>query len=207
MIGFGLLLRIKVRMTTVADEFNASACLRALAAIDENLHQLVSVLTEAQFQAPPRTGGWSVGHCIEHLVLSGRAFVACWDIAMDAVPTKDSRSRKASVYQWWRRSLLRAVEPPCRFTTKTSRALMPCSRRSKAETLDRFRNMHVEVARRVEIGRELHADRIRVRSPIASWIRHPFGFSVDLALAHERRHLWQAWEVRRQLLQPDVAGR
>ena len=59
--------------------------------------------------------------------------------------------------------------------------------------------MHHELAARVWASEGLDAGEVRVQSPFIAWIRYPLGLSFDLALAHERRHLWQAWQVRRQL--------
>jgi hypothetical protein len=188
-------------MSTVAGDFDLSARLKSIAAIEEDLGQLVSVVTEGQFHAPPRSGGWSIGHCIEHLVLSGMAFVACWDEGLQSLSPASHNYR--SGVGWLSRFVIWRMEPPYRFKARTSRALMPCSRRSRDETLARFHHMHAEMVRRVELSHELKANGIDVQVPVASWLPHPLVFSIDLALAHERRHLWQAREVRRQLLQPN----
>ena len=58
--------------------FNLSDCLIAARAIEAELRRLASGLTEAQFHALTRAGGWSVAYCIEHLVLAGRAFLPKW---------------------------------------------------------------------------------------------------------------------------------
>jgi hypothetical protein len=64
----------------------------------------------------------------------------------------------------------------------------------------RFLSMHNDFARTISRSGEMDMQRTKVQSPFVSWIWYPLGFSFDLALAHERRHLWQAWEVRRRLL-------
>jgi hypothetical protein len=123
MIAFRPVLRIHWRMNSVAGDFDLSARLKSIAAIDEDLGRLVSVVTEGQFQAPPRSGGWSIGHCIEHLVLSGMAFVACWDEGLQSLSAA-SRSYRSGA-GWWRRFVIWCMEPPYRLKRRTSRALMP----------------------------------------------------------------------------------
>src|SRR4030095_1511503 len=78
-------------------------------------------------------------------------------------------------------------------------SLPPCARRTTEEESRRFLRMHQDLAHRIERSRGIDAARIRIQSPIASWIHYPLGFSCDFVLAHERRPLWQAWQVRRQL--------
>ena len=58
--------------------------------------------------------------------------------------------------------------------------------------------MHHEIAQRVWASQGHHPKRVKVQSPFAAWIWYPMGLSFDLALAHERRHLWQAWQIREQ---------
>jgi hypothetical protein len=187
-------------MSAVATKFRVTECHKAIAAIEADLKELGSALTEEQFQAPPRTGGWSVAHCIEHLVLTGHEFVARWDNALKTAQKNGYHGDQSFRYPWWQRTLLRAMEPPYRLKTRTTQSFNPASRRSKQETIHRFFGMHEEMAKRLERSQDVNTNAIKVQSPFASWIWYPLGFSFDLALAHERRHLWQAWQVRRQLI-------
>jgi DinB superfamily len=187
-------------MVTVVTGFDLPGCLKAVAAIEAEVRQLASALTEAQFHAPPRTGGWSVGYCLEHLVLTGQAFFPKWDTALKEAAAKRSYSDEAFPYAWWHRRILRLAEPPYKLKTKTTQSFLPCSRRPMEETVHRFLSMHREFASRVAGSSGLDVKRTKVQSPFVSWMWYPLGFSFDLALAHERRHLWQAWQVRQQLI-------
>lgn len=199
MIAFGRFLRSSLCMVFPAKAFDARGCLQAMTEIESDLKELASTLTEAQFHAPPRTGGWSVGHCIEHLVLTGQAFFSRWDTAL-----KDGSTKRAfgspNRYRWWQRRLLSLAEPPYKLKTKTRQVFLPCSHRPMKETLLRFFEMHQELARRLTTSSGLDLRDAKVQSPFVSWIWYPVGFSFDLALAHERRHIWQARQVRRQLM-------
>ena len=187
-------------MSAVATKFIVPECQQAIAAIEADLKELASALTEEQFQAPPRTGGWSVAHCVEHLVLTGHEFIAKWDGALKAAHKNGHNVDQSFRYPWWQRVLLRSMEPPYRLKTRTTQSFIPCSRRSMQETIHRFFSMHEEMAKRLEWSSGVNTGHIKVQSPFASWLWYPLGFSFDLALAHERRHLWQAWQVRRQLI-------
>ena len=187
-------------MVTVASGFDLPRCLGALATIEADLNLLASAVTEAQFHAPPRTGGWSIGHCVEHLVLTGHAFLPKWDLALKEAAAKRRHTFGELPYRWWHRKILGFAEPPYSLKTKATPPFLPCSRHPMEETIRRFAGMHQEFARRVAGSHGLDVRRTRIQSPFVSWIWYPLGFSFDLALAHERRHLWQAWQVRRQLI-------
>jgi len=182
------------------DGFDIAGCLKAAAAIETELRELATSMTEAQFHAPPRGGGWSVGYCIEHLVLTGRAFLPKWDAALHEAGKNQRNGEAAFSYVWWQRGILRCAENPERLKLKTAPSFVPYSRYSIEETIGRFFGMHQELLRRVAGSRGLDVKRASVQSPLVSWLSCALGFSFDLALAHERRHLCQAWTVRRQLI-------
>jgi hypothetical protein len=186
-------------MATVVNGFNIPGCLAAAAAIETDLSRLANALTEAQFHAPPRSGGWSVGYCLEHLVLTGQAFLPRWDMAL-AHAVRSGRHEAVLRYGWWRRKMLHLAESPSTLKVKTAAPFEPFARHSIEETVNRFICMHQEFARRVASTRGVDVKRTRVQSPFFSWISYALGFSFDLALAHERRHLCQARQVQRQLL-------
>jgi len=178
--------------------FDAATCLKSLAAIEAEVQRLTADLTEAQFQAPPRTGGWSIGYCIEHLTLAGDRFLAEWAAALNRAEP-NTRHCGGFAYSWLQRRIIAFAEPPYGFKIKATKPLEPCARRSREQTVRRFLQMHREFARRVSASQAYDTRRIKVRSPLLSFGRYPLGMSFDLALAHERRHLWQALQVRNQL--------
>ncbi|MGH9719361.1 MAG: DinB family protein [Bryobacteraceae bacterium] len=175
--------------------FEPSRCLNALSAIEADLHRLTESLTEAGFHAPTRADGWSAAYCIEHLVLTGQAFLPKWDAALKAAAETGCYRDGPFPYGWWHRMILQFAEPPYRVKAATRSSFVPCARRPMDEVIRRFKNMHREVERRIEMSRGVDAGRVKVESPFVSWVRYPLGFSFDIALAHERRHLWQAWQT------------
>ncbi len=181
--------------------FKPSDSLAAAAAIEADVQVLACGLTEAQFHAPSRTGGWSVGFCLEHLILTGQAFLTHWDAALRKGVAGCQGCDHRAVYTWYERAFLRSMEPPYKIRTKTSHFATPSSHRPVEDTIRRFFAMHRQLTHRIELTGATNPARTKVQSPFASWLWYPLGFSFDLALAHERRHLWQAWQVRREYVE------
>ena len=186
-------------MATLGNGFAIAATLEAAAAIEADLRRLMADLTEAQFHAPPSLGGWSVGHCIEHLILTGKAYLPRWDAALRQAHDEHCRPVPEFSYGWWQRIALRLTEDPTRLKRRTPAECSPYARFSIEDTLMRFLGMHRQFTRRVAGAGEVDVRRVKVRSPFSSHLRFALGFSFDLVLAHERRHLRQAWEVRREV--------
>jgi hypothetical protein len=182
--------------------FQASRCLAAVASIEADVSRLVEGLTEEQFHAPSRLkdGGWSIGFCLEHLILTGHAFLPKWDMVLqNSDRRKPFDGNPKCTYTWLQQLALLGMQPPCRVLKwRAGAAAIPASRRSIGQTVRRFAQLQQEFARRIGLGAILCASRTPIQSPFLPWVQYPLGFSFDLAIAHEQRHLWQAWMVRRQ---------
>src|SRR5690349_2188147 len=101
-------------MTRLPNGFDLPRCGEVLSLIETDLGRLISSLTESQFHAPPRTGGWSIAYCIEHLILTGHAFMSEWDTALKSARANGHYAAHRPPYAWWQRSLLYFMEPPYR---------------------------------------------------------------------------------------------
>jgi hypothetical protein len=186
-------------MATVPPSFDVQRCLSAMDDIETDLSNLLAGLSEVQFQASPPSGGWPIGYCIEHLALTGNSFLGLWDAAIGGAKPVDCAERAKQGYSWWERRILGFFEPPYRLKTKTSRPFVPCNHRPMSEVVRRFLATHKEIAARLEASRAVDTRSVKVQSPFVGRVKYSLGFSFDLALAHERRHLWQAWQVRNML--------
>ena len=181
------------------NRFEPRDCLDAMAAIEGDLNRLINGLSEAQFHAPSDTGGWSIGFCLEHLILAGHAFLPKWDRALSHLPLRQKGAGcPEDPYSLWHRAILHRMEPPYWLKAKAVQHLTPSARRSIDDTVRRFLKMHQEVVGRIESASAARLSLSKAQSPFTPWVWYPLGFSFDLALAHERRHVWQAWKARHE---------
>lgn len=186
---------------TPPNGFDIAGCVSAATAIEVDLARLTASLTEAQFHASPRLGGWSVGYGIEHLVLIAQAFLPQWEKALrKGEEASYPNVLRATRYAWWQRRLLRIVENSPVVNCESRQCFVPYLRRSSEETLGAFLTAHRDLVSMLIRTRDVRAPIVKVQSPSVSWIRYELGFSFDLVLAHERRHLRQAWQIREQLM-------
>lgn len=185
-------------MNTVRSSFDPAECRRSAAAIALELRGLTDGLHPCHFHAPMRLGGWSIGHCLEHLILAGHALLLNWD---GASPVARHRDGPSFPYSCWQRGLLLWVQNPSRMKRRSPPALAPSARHSIEETLQRFQQMHTGLEQRLRASANLDLQRTRIALPILPPLRSSLGFACDLSLAHERRHLAQAWRIRCHLEQ------
>jgi hypothetical protein len=94
------------------------------------------------------------------------------------------------------------MEPPPKRRLRTSRRILPQRVEGVSELLAGFDAMHAALIERLRQSRGLDLSRVKVRSPLLPILRFQLGATFGVLVAHERRHLWQARQVRQELRFP-----
>ena len=157
---------------------------------------LTGGLTPAQFNWHPKTGSWSIAECIDHLNVIGHQMLPLMDKAL-----KEARQKGITgpapynlgiVGRWFSQS----QEPPVRRKFKTSKVYMPPPNRSMEEVVPAFLRLQDDMIDRLQKADGLDLLKIKITSPAMKIMRMNLaGWFAGLA-THERRHLWQAHQVR-----------
>ena len=159
---------------------------------------LVAPLTEAQFNWQPAPGSWSVAQCIEHLNVVARLYLPKLDEGIADAIRRGLYAEGPFIYNWFGRFFVRTMEPPARVKVKAPKEFVPPPPRARQEIMAAFRAYQVQFIDRLRQANGLDLARARVTSPASRWIRMSLGSGFALMTAHERRHLWQARQVRNE---------
>jgi hypothetical protein len=162
----------------------------------ERARMLCKGLDEARWAARPSPAQWSVGGCLAHLNITSEQFIPLLDHAI-----RDGRARNIEgpppyslgLVGW---ALLKFIEPPYKMKTKTAPAFEPARLESMAATLDRFDYLQQEVQARIDRSAGLALDRLKLVSPFDSRVKYNLYAAFRLIASHQRRHLWQAEQIR-----------
>jgi hypothetical protein len=157
---------------------------------------LVGVMSDDQFNWTSAPDRWSIAQCIEHLNVTARAYLPALDEGIADAIRRGQYAEGPFRYSLVGRLSARILEPPARFKIKTPRALAPPPRRGRQETMAAFRAYQTQYVDRLRQSNGLDLTRAHVRSPGARWLRLQLGAVLAMTTAHERRHLWQARQVR-----------
>lgn len=171
--------------------------LEQLDAIRRETAELLSDLDNTQLSWRPDAGGWSIAQCLQHVTMVTLRLMPAVDQMID-----EARKRQLAGLPGYRRSLVlawvtRGLEPPPHWRIRTSRELEPGAEFDRDHLLAGFLAVHGELAANLREATEVHPDRARTAVPFAPLLRMTLGQAVEFILAHARRHLWQARQVRR----------
>lgn len=179
-----------------------------LAANERDAQALVAGLSAEQGAWRPAAGSWSVAECLDHLANANRVYLE----AMQE-PAREARRRGWLRVQparsgWAGRLFVRSLEPPPRWWSKLKAPglIRPLQAPPLAEALASFMTSQADVRAFLRAHGDLDLAGVRFPNPFVRGIRFSLATGLHVIAAHQRRHLWQAWGVRRALERPGVSG-
>lgn len=157
----------------------------------ERLHALAGRLAPEQWTQRPEPSRWSVAECVEHLNLTGRAYIPLLESALD-----QARALGAPAPRRYRRDLIgwllwRTMPPPVRHRTRTVPAMVPHADKPPAELLAEFDRLQAEQVRLTEGADGLPIHRVRIASPFGP-VKYSAFSALTILPVHQERHIWQA---------------
>ena len=174
-----------------------------LEAIKADGRAVCAGLSASQFNWRPGEGRWSIAECLVHLNRSVTATLPAFDRAIHEgrasgrVANRDATPR----YGWFSRWMIRSMEPPPKRRMKTFPifAVPVGGTHALAVVLPEFIAVREQLAQRVRSADGLDLERNRTVSPVTRLLRMPLGAYLRFVVTHDRRHLWQARQVRSAL--------
>jgi hypothetical protein len=142
---------------------------------------------------------WSVAQCLDHLATTNLVYLSAMkEPAIRARAAGRLRRRPAlpgMVGKWFATTM----EPPVKafFRLRSPRKIRPGPSPSLSNALGRFLASHDEIRNYLSLNADLDLAGIRFPNPLVRGIRFSVATGLHVITAHERRHLWQAWRVRR----------
>ncbi len=158
-------------------------------------------LSDDKLNWHPAEGSWSILDCLEHLNVGVTKTLPAFDRSIAEGRLKGQVSGGPFRYGWFARMVVSSMEPPPKFRMHAPRLIRvaPSTTRRSAEVLPEFVRVRDQLAERVRQANGLDLAHVRLISPVNRLLRVPLGCYFDFILAHERRHLWQARNVRNRL--------
>lgn len=163
---------------------------------DQEVRQLVSELSEAQLNWQPAPTAWSAAQCLAHLEQMNSVLTAALRAAVRQANQNSVMPRRPIQPGWFGRWFIGQMDAPPRRKLKTPKQGIPEEHKSGEEVLRAFIAAHDEIRSLIYEARNLDLNRIRFRNPFIGLLRYSVGTALLVIAAHDRRHLWQAQQVR-----------
>jgi hypothetical protein len=158
--------------------------------------RLVERLDDQAFEWRPGPGRWSIAECLEHLNVTLELYFPGMDEAIQTARARGWRCDKPPRPGFLGRWLISALEPTATRRLKAPRIFHPQKILPLAEAIPRFMHLRQELEKRLRDAEGLDLQRAKLRSPALSLLRFNLGETFAIVTTHDRRHLWQAEQVR-----------
>jgi len=170
-----------------------------LIAIKLDAQALVSGLTEEQGGWRAAANSWSVAECFDHLAITNRVYLSAMNDAAHRARLGGKLRRDPAVPGIVGRWFVNRMEPSTkpRSGMKAPRIICPRNAPQLSDAIGNFHVSHFEVRFFLSSFAQIDLAGVYFANPFIPGVRFSLATGLHVILAHERRHLCQAWRTRR----------
>ncbi len=164
--------------------------------IKRRCEALVEGLGNEAFNWKPEERRWSICECLSHLNVTAELYLPVIDRAIAKSRSQgllgDVPARRGLIGGW----IVRFSEPPAKRRVKAPKVFLPKAEQPLDSVVPKFIELQDQFVERLWQANGLDLWRTKIRSPAIALLRLSLGETFALLTGHERRHLWQAEQVK-----------
>jgi len=168
-----------------------------LEANERRAEALVADLDREALNWRPDDRSWSTAQCLDHLNVANRIYLDAMRPTL-AEARQKGRARRGPVHPgWFERWFVANLEPPPKRKLPVPKKIIPAMAGEKDALLTEFRRLHRELADLLRASADLDLG-ARFPNPFIPLLRFTVWTGFLVIPTHERRHLWQAEQLRKK---------
>ena len=150
----------------------------------------------AMTKRPAGGGGWSVAEILQHLILTADAMLPLIEGALEQLEREGRKSTDRAGLGLMGWLLVKALEPPPRMKSKTSKPFVPVEVGDPLTLSKRLLEKNAKLRSLIDRAEGLATTTVKIVSPFNASVKYNVYAAFRITLVHARRHLWQAREAR-----------
>lgn len=166
-------------------------------AVEEDARRLVSGLDEALGSWRERDNSWSVAECLDHLAAGNIIYLETMQKAALKAREQGKLRRRPALPGFIGGLFVKQLESPVKLKMKSPSSIRPRQSPPVRETFAEFIESHQQMTTFLRQNADLDLAGVSFVNPFVRVIRFSLATGLHVIAAHERRHLWQAWRVRK----------
>jgi len=178
-----------------------SGLLDELSAADRDAEGLIAGLSEAQGTRRLSADSWSISECLDHLATANRVYLNAMREPAQRARARGRLRQRAAKPGFAGRLFVFTLEPPPRWwlKLKAPRVIRPRPTPPLADAFAAFMASQADAREFFTANADLDLASIHFPNPFVRGIRFSLATGLHVIAAHDRRHLLQAWNIRRAL--------
>jgi len=175
----------------LVDQFEASR---------HELNELLKGIDESNFNKRLSTGGWSVAECVDHLIITGKDYTRQIENGLKKAQKKKLILKGPYRFSWIGKKFIKNIEPPVKRKFKVPARWTPESSLPFQKINDEYLALQDRYIELLHRSNGLDIMKVKLPSPATSLLRFSIYEMFHVNAAHQRRHLWQAGNVKKNIL-------
>jgi hypothetical protein len=175
-----------------------------IAEMDANLSHLESItmgLSREQFNWRQETGRWSIGECVSHLNIVNGGDITAVRNAIESGRARGLTSDGPYRYGPISRKFIASMDLPVKRKSKAPKVYVPPVDAEPESTIAEYVRVSAELRKLAVSANGLDLARVKTEmpalpAPLRLFVKMALGARLTLLTTHDRRHLWQAEQVR-----------
>lgn len=173
--------------------------LHAIDACEREAEAIVADMSEEEVNWQEHPGQtWSVGQCLDHLAKINALYVPGFLNRVEQAKQRGVGPFRGLSPTAGGRWFIRQNEPPVKRRIKAVRSVVPRSTVSRDEVVEAYKRSHDPYRALVEAA-DVDVNKVKGPNPFFPIIPMRISTVLLVVPAHDRRHLWQAANVKREL--------
>jgi DinB superfamily len=170
-----------------------------LEAAERDARAVVDGLTEEAGGWREAPASWSVAECLDHLAVANRVYLAAMKRPAARARDRGRLRRRPAVPGLLGQWFVNTLEPPAKPRTKLKAPtkIRPRTAPPLSDAFESFIASQKEVRSFLREYADIDLAGVRFPNPFIRGIRFSLATGLNVITAHERRHLAQAWRVRK----------
>ena len=162
--------------------------------LKDDVRELTEGLSRDQLNWAPAPDKWSIAQCLAHLNRTDEAYAEA--LGPGIVKARErglegGRIRYGILERWF----IRTMEPPPRRRFKAPGKVVPAEDHP-LDVVGEYLDLKDRLVERLHQADGLDLSKAKIASPLARFIQIRIGAAFAFLAAHDRRHVWQARQVR-----------
>jgi hypothetical protein len=179
----------------ISPDSDLPTVLADMSRLTDETRRVFGALSAAQLNWKPSAGEWSIGQCLDHLVIANRPYVAIFEDVLAGRRRPSAWERVPLLPRIFGRLLINTLRPDSRRKVSAPRALTPSTSDLAPSIVTTFLELQERLRGLMEASRPLDLDRLVVTSPYARVVTYSAMDACRLIVVHEQNHVLQATRV------------
>lgn len=168
-------------------------------AAKNKMKEVTTCLNREKFNERPAGGGWSIAECLNHLIVTDKDYTAQIENGLKIAKDKNLLSDGPFKISWFAGKFIGNVEPPVKRKLKAPQKWRPSSDLSLDEVTSSYIKNQDKYIELLKNSAGLNIGKVKLPSPATNLIKFSIFVMFNINSAHQKRHLWQASNVRKGL--------